>query len=482
MTTEAQIISTGLIALNKGDTRYLGVDTGIPANSPSLRKLAGQKRQTGWIVVGEAVEEWTPLGFVDHRGTVHVYGPYAEGRLVEDALYDERTDRLEVLERLARSLSALRRRSVPMVPFHTRSMVLLSDGGILVLPPDIMSAIREHQDYAARIERMERFSHPDRTPDQNVGFSLAAAAYFVITGSFPFDADDEEELHSRVRAAAVVPASHRDVTIKPEVSQALQDELSCQGDATDPADWAARLRTWRQNGVRRDVSGQERAQLEEQARQATQRLERTYRRKEGLRKNGRKILTIAAIVIIVGSIPATIIRNALQPRATAGFTAEEVVRTFYTSINSLDHMLMEDTVVDRAGVDTIREVTNLFVLDRQRMSVDMQSGFVDAQQWRDAGMPTLGGGRAPYGVAHLEIRPLPAPEGEQAFEAHYERWFPDYEVAELTGRNAIAGLLIVDRLALRTDRDDWVIYRIDRISEERIDLEELRRRAVDETE
>ena len=476
MALDVRTIDNGLIAVTRNDKDYVGIDTGIPSNSPSLRKLAGQKRLSGWIVVGQAVEEWRALGFVEHGGTVHVYGSYLEGRRLEDALHDESTDRLEMLERVARAFATLKQRDVTMVPFHTRSTVLLRDGGILVLPQDIMGAIREHQTYQARIERMERFSHPDRTPDENVGFSLAACTYYIITGEFPYDSEDEEDLHARVRAGAAVPAHHRDVTIRRDVSDALQAELTGSPVAPDPAVWADRLRTWRQEGVRQDLSPQERTALEAEARQATERLDRTYRRKEAVRKNGRKALVIAVIVLIIASIPGTIIRNALRPGATAGLPPEEVVEAFYTSINSLDHMTMEDATVDRAGADLIREVTNLFVLDRQRMSVEMQSGFVDARQWRDEGMPTLAAGRMPYGVAGLEIRALDAPEGERRFEARYERWFPDYDDAEITGRTGIAGINVVDRVSLRTDRrEDWVIYEIERISQERIDLAALRR-------
>jgi hypothetical protein len=476
MALDVRTIDNGLIAVTRDGKDYVGIDTGIPSNSPSLRKLAGQKRQSGWIIVGQAVEEWRALGFVEHAGTVHVYGTYLEGRRLEDALHDESLDRLEMLERIARALAALKLRDVPMFPFHTRAMVLLRGGGILVLPQDIMGAIREHQTYQARIERMERFSHPDRSPDENVGFSLAASAYYIITGEFPYDSGDEEDLHARVRAGIVIPAHHRDVTVRRDVSDALQSELTGSPAATDPAVWADRLRTWRENGVRQDLSPQERTAREDEARQATERLDRTFRRKESVRKNGRKALVIAVIVLVVASIPGTIIRNALRPGATAGLPADEVVEAFYMSINSLDHMTMEDATVDRAGADLIREVTNLFVLDRQRMSVEMESGFVDAQQWRDAGMPTLAAGRMPYGVAGLELRELDAPEGNRRFEARYERWFPDYDDAEMTGRTGIAGINVVDRVSLRPDRrDDWMIYEIERVSQERIDLAALRR-------
>ena len=183
------------------------------------------------------------------------------------------------------------------------------------------------------------------------------------------------------------------------------------------------------------------------------------------------------LVVVIGSIPGTIIYNRLQPRSTAGFEPEEVIRTFYTSMNTLDHMTMEDAVVDGAGRDMIREVTNLFVLDRQRMSVEMQSGFVDAQAWRDAGMPALSNNRSPYGVANLTLEALsPASPEELRFLVRYERWMPDYDAAEQTGTLRYLGFDVADDVFLRLDREDWVMYRIDRVEEERLDLADLRNR------
>jgi hypothetical protein len=474
MNAQQPMISEGLVLIQRDGNEYLGVDTGIPSNSPSLRKLAGRRRDTGWIVREHAIEEWRPLGFVEREGRVHVYGPLCRGRFVDGILADESVDRLAALQRVAQALKAIEEAGVAAFAFHTRALVVLDDGGVLILPPDIMQAIREHQDYGERIRRMERFNHPDKRPAEGLGFAIAAAAYAVVTGSFPFDSDDEEELHARVRAASVVPANYRDVTIRDEVARTLQTELTTNEAGMGMERWIATLQEWRDQGVRTERTAEERAQREQTARQGMERIEKAFRRKESVRRNGRKVLMIAAIVIVVGMIPGTIIRNALQPRVTAGLPPEEVVRVFYTSINTLDHMTMEDAVIDNAGAPLVREVTNLFVMDRQRMSVEMESGFVDAQLWRDEGMPTLSGGRSPYGVANLRLEALTAPEGERRYEVTYERWLPDYEQAEITGRAGITGLLVVDIVSVRTDKDDWVIYEIDRVSEDPIDLQRLR--------
>ena len=477
MAQNVSAIAEGVVRVERDGEVLLGVDTGIPANSPTLRRLAGQKRKPGHIVHGKLVEQWTPKGFVEHNGKVHVTGPFTPGRLVLTVLATDGVERLGALRRIADAYSAVIEHGEPVDTIHTRSMLLLDDGGALVLPPDITKAIREHQSYSQRIEGMERYNHPDWTPEQNIGFFLAAASYQIMTGHFAYDADDEEELHARVRMGSVIPASARDVTIKPEISDFLHRTLTTNEPALDLAGWAARLDAWRQNGFTERLTDEQRAERQSAAAQTVQRVEKSFQRKELVRRNGRKALIIAAIVIVVGSIPGTIIYNALQPRSTAGLPADEVVRVFYTSINTLDHMIMEDAVIDGAGRPLIREVMNLFVLDRQRMSVEMQSGFVDAQQWRDVGMPALDAGRVPYGVANLELTALASPAGEHWFQADFERWLPDYDAAE-AGGNVIAGYQNREIVRLRQDRDDWVIYEFEQILQERLNVRELRQEAA----
>jgi hypothetical protein len=466
-------IAEGLILLEKSGERFLGVSTGIPTNSPTLRKLAGKKRQPGLLIHSGTVTEWEAKGFVEHDGRIHVYGPVVQGRLLETELHDKESARFASLARLAEAFIVLKDREYAIPPVHTRSIVLTNDGGVLFLPPDAMQAIREHQSYRDRIETMERFNHPDRTPEENLSFFLAAATYYVITDRFPFDAADEEELHARVRAKTFLPPQTVDVTISDRANSMLERALTSAEQEILLPDWVDVLKMWEMEGVREEIDEEERQKRLDSAEQLSQRVERGFRRKEGLRKNGRTALLIAAIVLIVGSIPATIISNALQPRETAGFSPSEVVETFYGSFNTLDHMLMEDTLIADAGERYVREVTNLFVIDRQRMGVEGQSGFVDAQRWRAEGMPRLDPTRTPYGTANLTLEEVDAPAGERAFVTRYERWRPDYDAPE-TAAARLEALRQVDRVSLRQDDEDWVIYEIENLESEPIDIAELR--------
>ena len=417
------------------------------------------------------------MGLVEHAGMIYAIGPEAPGTFVDDALRDEKRDRIKDLVTIASTFAALDRADVSIDQVNTQCMLLLDDGGGLVLPPDIALAIREHQDLAEQLRTVEPFNHPDKDPVENVGFFLAAITYFVLAGRYPFEGDAAEELHGRIRNGKPIAARYRRYTLRSDVSDFLAATLGGESYEPSPSVWAEQLLSWSKEGFDSQLTTEERDEIAIQAEAEIEKLDRSFGRKESVRKNWRKWLIVAAIVVAVGSVPGTIIHNALQPRLTAGFTPEQVVKVFYLSIGTLDHMVMEDAAVDRAGRALIREVTNMYVIDRQRMAVEMRSSLVDADTWRREGMPPLEDGRTPYGVAYLSIEPLGAPAGEAAFRATYERWLPnppESPDAPVPAR-PYTGYLVTDEIRLRQDREDWVIYEMVSLSVEQLDVDALER-------
>ena len=70
MATRVTEISPGIISLEKEGSTFTGIDTRIPTNSFSLRKLAGQKRQVGLIVNDREITEWRATSFAEHDGSI----------------------------------------------------------------------------------------------------------------------------------------------------------------------------------------------------------------------------------------------------------------------------------------------------------------------------------------------------------------------------------------------------------------------------
>ncbi|OHD73812.1 MAG: hypothetical protein A2177_15695 [Spirochaetes bacterium RBG_13_68_11] len=114
---------------------------------------------------------------------------------------------------------------------------------------------------------------------------------------------------------------------------------------------------------------------------------------------------------------------------------------------------------------------NLYVLSRVQMGYEGKANTVPADQWDQAGRPALKAGTAVYGVTDLAIIEQ---SGEPApvYRVSYEKWSPDTGDGSGDGTDpgttTISTLRrkIVDRVSLRSDKGDWVIFRLDRLSEE----------------
>jgi hypothetical protein len=186
-----------------------------------------------------------------------------------------------------------------------------------------------------------------------------------------------------------------------------------------------------------------------------------------VRKHWKQTVVIALAVIIAGSIPMSMLRNYLEPRRTSGMAPREVVETFLYAQNELDHDLMEDTVVDRAGQQYVREATNLFVVSRMRMSVEMSDSIVDPVVWTENGRPELEPGQWVYGVVNAELEEISSSDESAAFRVRYERWSPEQDTQgdpddiDLETPLGFSGSMREDIFRLRREQDDWVIFEIE---------------------
>ena len=176
-------------------------------------------------------------------------------------------------------------------------------------------------------------------------------------------------------------------------------------------------------------------------------------------------------MVVVGALAGSLLKNILAPRQTRGFGPEQVVESFYLSMNDLNHTLMEDCVVEGAGKQTIREVVNIYVLSRVSLGYEGSSHIIGADTWDAQGRPELSPPQTVYGVTDLVVRQERG-EPEPVFQVSYTKWVP--EPGQDPGTNSagstesldtagprFTSLEITERVYLRLDRKDWVIYRFE---------------------
>ncbi len=480
-------VGEGVVRIEQDGRQFTGLATYTPATGLALTKLTGLPRENGWIIDGDRISAWHVAGFTQHEGRVYLYGDPVSARTLAELQRLDWDRLLPFLIRLARAFQTLEREGILIGPVHTRSILFTGDGGVLLLPETLSRGIAEQQNSADRMEFQFIYNHPDRSDTENRQFALAVLCYRSLTGVLPYTAASDDELRNLMRARPPLPAGLRAPELTDEVSEALQASLSAPSTGRL---WVEQLRNWQRDGVARPLSDEQRIAVQARAVVTERRINRRYRQREFLRTNWQKMVVILLAVVLAGTVPGTIVRTRLQPRATAGMSPAEVVTAYFSSINRLDHSAMEDAVVDDAGRDTIRTVTSLYVMSRMRLAVEMNSGLLDAESWRASGSVDLPPDRVVYGVAGLEVVPVYQDDRRAEYLVRYEKWTPVADVEpDADGRSlrdrsndgeaslppavqpaappriVSRGALREDRVRLRHDGGTWLIYSIERAPE-----------------
>ncbi len=451
-------------AISEEHVTRLGVPTGLEAGSFALTKVTAARNDPGWVVVDNQVKEWRFTGVTYIKGEPWLYGPMAEGRSLAAMLEQPPEAALAALLALARALALLQERQVPPFRLQSEAVIYLEEGGLLFLPPTIMALLKDSRPLEYRIRAFEALNHPYVVGKDGLSYTIAALAYRVLTGEFPFMDETEQGLRDRLRRLRATPPHLARPGIREDASELVMKALA-KPAAVSLSDWVAALERWRKEGVLRSVSDSERQALAAKAEEHKKKAARSFRSTVFLEKNGRLILISVAAVALVAAVATSILRNVLAPRVTRGFAPAKVVEAFYTSIGRLDHTTMEDCVIDGAGKAEINEAINLFVISRQTVAYEGKSYIVDAAEWDAKGRKPVTSPSFVHGVTRLEIvqeRGEPQP----VFVATYERYARAFEDQAIDAAPAVNGRKVTDRLSLRQDKGDWVIFRIDRLRTE----------------
>lgn len=451
----------------------LAIPVGVSKNDFILTKLGELRKLPGHIIRDWKIEEWRIDGAFKHEGRLYLHGPHLSGLFLEEAIQKSFPAALPYLTRLAHALVVLKRLGFGVEFIQTDSVYFLEEGGILFLPSALMKELRNMHPEVYKLRVFESISHPDiEEPEKGLSFSLAALLYRAIRGHYPFQADTEEEIHNRIRHARLLPLSLIEPGFREDLSRQILAGLG-RGDTPAPSleEWEEILSGCKQGGLHRDITEMEREQIRQRARKEEEKVGRAYRRKVFWQKHWKTVGIVAVAVVVVGGLAGSLLKNILAPRETRGFSPEQVVETFYQGMNDLNHTLMEDCVVERAGKQTIREVINIYVLSRVSLGYEGKTHVIGADDWDAQGRPELSPPESVYGVTDL-VALQERGEPEPVFQVSYTKWVPEpgqdsgadsagsTELLETEGPR-FTSLEMSERVYLKLDREDWVIYRFE---------------------
>ena len=431
----------------------------------SLAKRSALQEARGWMVRGAEVSDWRFSGYLRRDGGLLVAGPGADGELLAAALERPGRAALAALARVAGALRLLQQEHGFDQPLQLNGVYLLAGGGVLIFPPPVVRQLTETHSPAAMLAASGRLNHPDLAAAERLSATLAILSYRAVTGAYPFPAAGEDDLRTQMRRLEVVPAGLRAPGTDRELAALIDRALRPGRHEQRPGlqEWAAVLERVTREPEPAPVTAAAAAELQAKAREMQAKYELAFRRRVFLQRNLRTIVVVSVAVAALGGILGSIIANQFQPRATRGFSPRQVVEVFYASIGALDHVTMEDAVIDGAGQGLINEAVNLFVMSRVTQGYEGRSNIMNAAEWVAAGKPELPAGVGVYGASELEIA---AEQGapQPVFRVTYLMWRPGGEDGSGPRGALQQGVPRSERVFLRQDRDDWVIFQFQEIA------------------
>lgn len=455
-----------------GSTIRLGLATSVTARGFGARRLASATRRGGHLVVDDRLTPWPVERLVEFEGTFYLCGPWVDGATLSELAAstalpapDGPGASVPAWFGAVCNAAALAERHEDLDLPPADSLLITPDHRVLLLDADFLAALRESTPYPARGTSILRYEDPRRERRAALAYRTAALLYHLVTGVALCDPTTEaealachegglttpmrrmrpelsERAVSTIQAALADPKSNPEAHLKALCDLAHDTEII---DAIDAAEHDRRLASVTAVDERR-------------------RRRRTVR--EFFRTQSGRIVLVVTALAFISIIPINMIRQATRMPETAGMEPASVVGAWYDAWTALDHILMEGATVDDAGADIIREVSNVFVIQRVQLAQTFESSIVAAPDWLAAGRPE---GVIPYGVTDVEIFMRSRGESEAVVEASYTIWRPD------TGTETtwITATRVRDELRLVSGRRGWQIVSIAALESEEIEREAL---------
>lgn len=183
-------------------------------------------------------------------------------------------------------------------------------------------------------------------------------------------------------------------------------------------------------------------------------------RKRFVRRNRGKIAAAAVLCAALIAITAAVVAHIRKPPATAGMSAEAVIRGFYTAVGTLDQTITGAYTKNNAGTSYDNLMVYLYVTGKTREAYERKKIYYTPQEFltlcqsvrgadalvskADAVIESLNGGSV-YGISGLTITPATQTGW---FDVQFYHWLPVFSSEE-----AEAAAKIIEK-ALKSSTDD----------------------------
>ena len=144
------------------------------------------KNSKGWVVHNSRLDPWNFTNLFKNENQLMIGGPYLKGKLLWPIIEKRNSTSFDAISKLASSLLTL----IPTQNFDSKiflnGVYLLSNGGILVFPPEIIQHLNKNILTTTQADTSDYINHPNLKSSERYSMALGILSYRIITGNFPF--------------------------------------------------------------------------------------------------------------------------------------------------------------------------------------------------------------------------------------------------------------------------------------------------------
>jgi hypothetical protein len=452
------------ISPDKNQT-FCCIDTGVEGTDIAVKTVSQALKQNGFIISGKSIDFWKFSGLKQVGKKIYVYCPDMDGLLLSEVLELPLKESVTYINKLLNALKLLEERNMDLFKISAGSVFFKKSGDIIIFPPELMERIRLLRDDEYRIFDYQLINHPDLPQEFNISFSIACILYKAVSGIYPFYSEDEEELDSMKRMLEVISLSEIIPGISNEISVSIANSLNYKNYIPlSVSKWCDKLDNWQDDF---DILEKQKSITDsDTVKERLYKNEKVFNKRLFWKRNWSKITLQAGAALAVVLIVFYFVNNFLKPRTTQDFPPDKVVETFYMSANTLDHVLMDNCVMNDAGSTLRNETMHLAIIDKMQAAKFFNDNYViNADWWIKNGKPEIPSTSVLFGITDFYIlENTEISETERRFKVKYVHWCPKFDETDTTG-SVYQGISVTEVLHLKIDRGGWVIYSIETISE-----------------
>jgi len=460
------------ITVNDNNKNFSAIYFDVAINRTSLIKAFKNEKVYCWIVGDSNLTEidFEPLHFIDEKAVIKL--PFSDAISLYEVVGLQKKEALYYLKKIVNALIEIKEKKNINPVVHLNNVFILSDKSVAIVDSDFFKKVRDFSSATYNFETFYLLNHPYiENADQQNSYTVASLLYKILTDEFPFSGKDENEVTIKLKNSIIINPSIYNPNLNREISDYILNFFKkklylkvglkeWQGKISSILDLDTLLeKEWYKFNARKGI----------ELKKTIEKAEKKYKKALFLQKNLSSILIYTSFSVAILVLIIYFVCNYYKPRLTAGLSAEEVVKAYYSAFNTLNNILMADCVIGQASTKDLHTIIALYLKRSQLISYNIEDYFIPADQWIKKGRPDIISPYYLFGITELRIVEVNRAQSEITFLAEYEKYYSIPKTDEKESeKGEIKAFYIKEELSLKLDKRDWVIYKINRLEEKEI--------------